>query len=307
MSFTAIEDTPILVNILDQAKTTGWTLDGNIATHESCNSGYLNLLTYPLIVPHIYQVSYSILSISGGSLQLFAGDTAGVSRTTPGLYVETITASGINPELKFFSDANCQVQQLNAKDTIVNTDPKQQNTICYSAINKKWSDFRTFSPDFGFSLFIHTYTVFQGNLWEHANNSGNRNNFYGVQFDSIIKFVENKNSQIVKTFEKISYQANTLLITTTDGITTPLGQVSELVPNDFLQYTLNDGVTSVDVYTADGLYCASFRRDKNTDIINGNSLKGNYIICELIQETQAVALILFTVGIQSAKSFNNIR
>jgi hypothetical protein len=81
MSYTALENTPIVVNLPTAAKDTGWSIDGNIATHESCNAGYILLLGNPLIAGHTYEVSYSILSLSGGHVQLYAGSQGGIVRT----------------------------------------------------------------------------------------------------------------------------------------------------------------------------------------------------------------------------------
>lgn len=301
MSYTAVQNTPIVVDLIAGAKDNGWSVSGNIATHTLCNSGNIKLLTYPLIAGHTYQVSYSILTISGGILQLHAGNTTGISRTTTGLFVETITATGTNPELYFYSNANCTVQQFNVGDTIVSTSNKQQNTICYAAVNNKWSDFRTFAPDFGFSLFVNTYTLYQGNLYKHQNGGTDRNNFYGTQYQSILRFVDNVAAAVPKTFLSLSMQVNELMITTTDGITTSLGQVSELAEADFLKTQLSDGVSQVAVFDSEGVFSASFLRDKNVNLLSGDCLKGGYIVIELIT-TQNTILNLFSVNVVSNHS-----
>ena len=301
MSYQAIQDHNITINLLQAAKDTGWSIDGNLANHETCQTGRISLIGYPLIPGHVYQISYSIISISGGFVRAYAGTNAGPARTTTGLYVETITANGTL--LTYLSDANCQIQQFNIRDTADDTSPTQQNTIVYSALLKKWTDYRTFAPEQGWSLFINTFTMHYGKLYNHLNDSqNNRNNFYGVQFDTRLKFVENKNASSVKTYLSISLQCNELLITTTDGITTSLGHVSELIAQDFLKYSLVDGIVSVDVYTAEGIYSASFLRDKTENIISGESLKGNYAMIELITANGAAVLRLFTIGIVTSTS-----
>lgn len=301
MSYTAVQNTPIVVDLIAGATDNGWSVSGNIAHHSACNPGNIKLLTYPLIAGHTYQVSYSILAISGGFCQLHAGSTTGISRTTTGLFVETIIASGANPELYFFSDATMDIQQFNVGDTIVSTSNKQQNTICYAAVNNKWSDFRTFAPDFGFSLFINTYTLYQGNLYKHQNGGTDRNNFYGVQYQSILRFVDNVAAAVPKTFLSLSMQVNELMITTEDGITTSLGQVSELAEADFLKTQLSDGVSQVAVFDSEGVFSASFLRDKNVNLLSGDVLKGGYLVIELIT-TQNTILNLFSVNVVSQQS-----
>lgn len=301
--YTAVQGTPIVVDLIQAAKNNGWSIDGTTASHEICNSGKVTLLTYPLIAGHVYQVSYAVLSISGGLVRMDAGTATGIARTTVGFYTETITVTGTSPVITFYSNANCQVQAFNISDTITSTAKKQRNTIVYSAKSQKWTDFRTLSPDMGFSLFINTYTLNKGRLYNHDNSSNNsRNNFYGVQYDSIIKFVENKNPAIVKSFESLSMQVNELMITTTDGITTSLGQVSELIAVDFLKDTLADGVTSIDVYSKEGVYSAQFLRNKLDDLILGEPLKGNWQTIELTTVDGSLVLKLFTVAVVSSIS-----
>lgn len=301
MTYVAVQNTPITVDLIVAANDTGWTADGNTGTHVSCNSGYIKLLAYAPITGHTYQISYSILSISGGSLQLFAGTTAGIVRTTTGLFVETITVAGDNPIIRFYSNANCEIQAFNVRDTAVNTDNKQQNTICYAAVNNKWSDFRTFSPDIGFSLFIDTFTVYQGNLFKHQNGGVSRNNFYGQQYQSILRFVDNVAAAVPKTFLSLSLQVNELMVTTEDGITTSLGQVSELAEVDFIKDQLADSIQQVAVFDKEGVFSASFLRDKNVNLLSGDVLKGSFIVIELIT-TQNTILNLFSVNVVSNHS-----
>ncbi len=87
----------------------------------------------------------------------------------------------------------------------------------------------------------------------------------------------------------MSYEANQLLVTTDNGISTVLGdeqQISELIDLDFLKDTLDDGVTTVEIYDVEGIFSASFLRDAagGGDINNGDVLKGTYIVVELTQQ-----------------------
>jgi hypothetical protein len=56
------------------------------------------------------------------------------------------------------------------------------------------------------------------------------------------------------------------------------------------------------------VYSASFLRDKNSvgGILNGNVLKGNYLLVELIS-TESTKLRLFSVAVHSEKSFIGVR
>ncbi len=237
-----------------------------------------------------------MISISGGYVQPFLGTATGTQRTTAGFYTETITVTG-NSLFQFYSNANCVIEVFTIQNTFIDTNDKQTHTIAFSEVLNKWISFRSLVYDKAFSMFINTYSFNNGNMYVHDHQSESRNMFYGVQYPSIIKFVDNKEPLMSKSYLSINYQANQLLITTTDGIQTSLGQVSELIDEDWLKYTLSDGVTQVDVYDQEGIYSASFLRDKNEDIINGTPLKGNYCTIELKTVDNNNPLRLFTVGI----------
>lgn len=295
---TAIENNPIIVHLPDAANLTGWSQDGVIATHTACNSGYITNLSYTPIAGHTYQVSYVLPTITGGLLRCEIGTAQGASQTGVGLHVETIVAAGSSPQVRFFSDANCTLTKFNIRDITDGTGA----TIVYSIQNAKWSDRRLMYPDWGLSLFERTITMYNGDVYTHQNGTADsRNNFYGVQHQSSIKFVENKNSATIKAFQSLNYQANTLFITTTDGITTSLGQVSELIDTDFLKDTLNDGISQVNIYDKDSVYAACFLRDKNEDINTGSPLRGNWAMIELITVDGSAPVILFTAQVETAQ------
>lgn len=304
MSFTALQDTPILVDLTDVAESTGWSIAGEIATHEQCNAGSIQLTGYNVIAGRQYQVSYRVVNITGGYVQLFIGSTQGVQRTTPGDYIETLTCVGINPILRFYSNASCSLQAFNIRDTIVDTSNEQQHTVVYSPIIRKWPSFYTMAPDYGFSMYIRTLVFRNGILYSQQNGGDDRNNLFGTQYNSLLRFVENEAPATIKQYQSLSIQSNQLTVTTTDGITTSLGQVSELGPMDFLKDILDDSVVQVSVYSKEGVYSACFLKDKNEDLINGSPLKGNYATIELttMDNKSDKPLKLFTVVIVTNQS-----
>lgn len=307
MSFSALQNTQIQVNLITQSNTTGWSVDNDtaIATHEICNPGNITLEAYPVTAGNSYRISYIIPSISGGYLQTQAPGSGGPLRTLSGLYVETLspTADGF---IVLYSNANCTVQALNVQP--ISTDPGI--TIVYPAIKniglnssqKKWSDRRNIYPDFGWSLYTRTIYAKDGALWvaDNGETFGGANNFFGTQYQSSIKFVEAKDPQIIKDFEALSYQANQLLITTIDGVQSSLGQITTLIDTDFIKQALASGGLSVINYNVDGVYSASFLGDENDEnIVNGNGMRGNWLIVELITNDGSTPLILFSIAIRS--------
>lgn len=297
--YTTLQNTPITIDLTQQGNSTGWSISGTHAIHEVCNAGNLPLVNYPITVGLSYEVSYRIDSVNTGYVQLSLGGVTKPNRTVAGSYTENFTAVNTNP-LNFFSNANADIELVNVRITTNVFNPKSTDVIAWSEENNKWASWRGYNPDFGISLFANMFTYKNGALYRHAL-SNTRNNFYGVQYPSIINFVANQAQGQPKTFESISYECNRLLITTTDGIKTSLGQVSELIDVDFLKTILDDGVTQINVYDEEGIYAAGFMRDKNIDINNGDVLKGTFILVELTT-TDTGVLKLKNVFINSIPS-----
>lgn len=296
MSFTAVEDTPIEVDLVALARSTGWSVANDIATHESCNNGSIKLTGYTIVEGKTYSISYKVLSISGGYVQLFMGDNGGAQRTTAASYTETLLATGDNPILSFYSNANCELQAFNIQEVVEDVGNTQQHTVVYSPVIRKWTSFYTMAPDFGLSMFIRTLVFKYGILYSQQNGSDDRNNLFGTLYDSLFQFVENKNTAIVQTYESLSIQGNQLLITTNDGVETSLGQLSTLIDSDFIQQSLTDGDIQVDIYDRYGVYMASFVGDNNS----GDELKGNYLIVQLQSTDSGNPMQFYTVNVRSS-------
>ena len=214
--YSAIENTPIVVNLLTACNDTGWTVDGVNATHVSCNSGLCTLVSYPVIANHSYQVSWIMLNCSSGYCQLQTPGSNGAQQTTANVFVENVTPTS-NGFVQFFSNANCVITGFNISDRTITTG----TTIVWGATNKKWSDFRTMYPDYGWSIDTQTILAYQGNLYKQDNvATGTFNYFFGNQFQTTVQVVGNSQPTEIKKFKSISYQSNELWVTTSDGITT---------------------------------------------------------------------------------------
>lgn len=303
MGFTVQQGNSVELNLPELVKSTGWSFDSNVAIHDSCNAGSMYLSNQDIETGRTYRFSYSIESISGGYIQPSIGTATGTQRTTAGFYVEEIVATGSTPKLSFYSNASLRMTLLDVQDITVSSEDRPTNTIAYNEVSNKWTDFRTFVPDGGFSLFTNLYTFKSGLLYRH-HVEANRNNFYGTQYSSYIKPVFNNSPQVTKTFQEIIIRANQLFITTQDGIETSIAQVSDLIAEDWKRDTLSDGVTSVNIYTYEGEYKAQFLRDKNTGIIDGDLLKGSYMAINLVcDSTDEVKL--FSISVNAVQSYNS--
>jgi hypothetical protein len=302
MIFSALENSPISVNLLQQANDQGWSLPDGINAVHSCNAGNLILTAYPVFGGDQYSISYIINSISGGSLQAQSPGSNGAAQTTTGLKVETLSPTS-NGFISFYSNATCSITAFN----IVPISNTAGSTIVYSPINKKWSDRRLIYPDFAWSIYTNTIFGFNGALYSADNGGNSRNLFFGVQYQSFITVIGNSQPTEVKKFKSISIQCNELLITSPEGITTSLGQVSELIQQDFLKSTLTDLSGSVSIYTKEGVYSAQLLRDMNTNLLTGDTLRGNWIMIQFTTVDGSVPVNLYTVGINDKLSKIGVR
>ena len=83
---------------------------------------------------------------------------------------------------------------------------KEVYTVSFSENVKGWSSFKSFIKESGVTLNNYYYTFKNGKPWIHHSESVDRNNFYGVAFDSSITSIFNEVPGAVKTFSTISYE-----------------------------------------------------------------------------------------------------
>jgi len=118
-------------------------------------------------------------------------------------------------------------------------------------------------------------------LWLH-NNTTNYANFFGVQYDTSIGLVFNKDVSIKKKYMAIGYQSNQRWCSPVIGdietsMTNPqtlLQQVSQLIEKDI--------VLEENIRTANFKYDANSKKDPREGIVNGDFLGGTYIKVKLV-------------------------
>ncbi len=177
------------------------------------------------------------------------------------------------------------------------TENEQSYTLVFNESSNTFDSFLSAKPEMMVNLGTLLCMFKEGQIYTH--DASSYNNFFGVQYDSTITPIFNIGTLQKKTFVSIMESANSVWdapeITTslmTYG-TTP--QRSVLVPSNFEQL--------------EGQWCASFRRDSNSigGIINGNSLKGNYIIIKLKAESPSSLTFLASATIKYIDSPLNPR
>jgi len=132
------------------------------------------------------------------------------------------------------------------------------------------------------------YTWKDGQLWKH-NNTNAHCNFFGEQFPCYITLVFNINFLQVKTWESVAEVASQIwecpLIYTSVKSYANQRQESELIEQDFADL--------------EGEFKAAFLRDIHSQqgIINGDILKGSYVVCKFQVDTPTNEVVLSEVSI----------
>ena len=86
---------------------------------------------------------------------------------------------------------------------------KTYNTLAFSEDINGFTSFFTFKPSHIVSLKNKLYTLKNGALWVHYDETPNtRNSFYGVTTNSNIKFVFNENVSLIKNFSTVNYEGS---------------------------------------------------------------------------------------------------
>ncbi len=79
-------------------------------------------------------------------------------------------------------------------------------SLTFSEKSKGWVSRVSYKPENAISLNNIFYTFNSGNLWQHNVAFANRNNFYGVQYQSTLTTVFNQEPSSIKAFKTINYE-----------------------------------------------------------------------------------------------------
>jgi hypothetical protein len=83
-----------------------------------------------------------------------------------------------------------------------------EHTLSHSEKSQGWTSFWSFVPDFMLKLNNRFYTIKNGQLYLHNEDTGVRNNFYGVHYSSKIETVINEANGEDKIFKTMVLESN---------------------------------------------------------------------------------------------------
>ena len=158
-----------------------------------------------------------------GFRSYFADKNRGVILRLSGNGLEPISRYGLED---FFRDKLALSNTVfgmfdeNKKEYIVSFNNNQNvvsnDTVSFKEDLNGWNTRKSYIPETGLSLNNTFYTFKNGNLWSHDNEV--RNNFYGVQYSSKVKFIFNEEPGLVKSFKTINYEGSQARIFKETGV-----------------------------------------------------------------------------------------
>lgn len=138
--------------------------------------------------------------ISAANMRDFFSDNLHSSSVLLGSYdddkdVYNLTLNNLTPDWQSKLKLNYFNPSLNQIGT----------TISFKEDVKGWTSRKDFIPEGAISLNNKYYSIKSGRIWEHGAANATRNNFYGVQYDSAVRFLMNDQPNIVKKYKTLNY------------------------------------------------------------------------------------------------------
>lgn len=135
-----------------------------------------------------------------------------------------------------------------------------QYTLSHSEKSEGWTSFWSFLPDGMLRLNNRFYTIKNGQLWLHNEETGLQNNFYGVQHSSKIIFYFNESNSEDKIFKNLVLEGN--------------------LPWDAIVTTnlSNSSITKEEFDQRESRHFAYMRKNENEEDLHGNSAQGIGVI-----------------------------
>lgn len=135
-----------------------------------------------------------------------------------------------------------------------------QYTLSHSEKSEGWTSFWSYIPDGMLRLNNRFYTIKNGQLYLHNEETGVRNNFYGVQHSSKINFYFNESNSEDKIFKNLVLEGN--------------------LPWDAIVTTnlANSSIKKEEFDQRESRHFAYMRKNENEEDLHGNSAQGIGVI-----------------------------
>lgn len=271
-SITTYQNQPVSIDLQRDFGDNGWVISGGKAIHSACNSGPIKKNDAPTVAGVSYTIEFTVENYSSGSVYAIIGGTNGPVVTANGSYEHTIIAADTTG-ISFFSDGN-----LTVDDVKISTGTTEAVTFAFNEKADKWVTWYSYQPEMMVKFINGFFSFKDGELWEHNVNE-TRNNFFGVQYTSKVRFVSNKD--YVK--EKLWYN---LRLDSKGNWMAPalITPANDLFPNGMTSRLKKKNFKSID-----GKLWADILRDQNDPafvseleaLFKGRKMQGAYLVVEL--------------------------
>ncbi len=180
------------------------------------------------------------------------------------------------------------------------TDTSESYTIGFHEPSNRWVSFYSFIPEFIGAMKMTTLSWKLSNLWLH--NEGTRMNFYGQQYNQLVKAVSNIQPLLKKRFLALTENASGVWHLGTQGDV-------YIPPDDTYRRGQTSLVKAGAFRDIEGTIYAPFGKNMTThqllptndDFINGDDLRGNFIELTLRNESTEETN-LFSIEVDSVVS-----
>ena len=217
-----------------------WTwnsVNNNMFSDADPNDRVGQYLPFPVTTGKSYQISYTVGKPASGELdgrllvtlhddstnyKSLPGTSSGSELVTIGTYTKTVTVdtswavwsysgtTNLENSINFHTKAsgssgyfNGTIDNVSVKEII--SDPI---TVSFKEDVRGWVSFKSFVPENGVSTANDYYTMLSGKLYKHHTENANRNNFYGVDYNSSVNVILNESPGTVKTFHTLDYEGS---------------------------------------------------------------------------------------------------
>ena len=196
----------ISIDLAQDYRNNGWSVSNGIAYHNGCNQGFIELQgnSFKVGVPNVFE--FEVLEWSSGFVRLDVGNLSGEAISSKGIVKETFTPNSLSDKVMFYSDGNLAIKSLSIYTLTSETNGA---TIAFSERGNRFVTYYSYNPENMINFNDRFFAFKNGILWEQNVNEV-RNNFFGVQYDSVATFYVNTAAGTIKDFFTMRVNSNSI-------------------------------------------------------------------------------------------------
>ena len=200
--YTILRNSQLEIQLASDYQDNGWSFSNGIAIHDGLNEGSIRNTVFKPDINKDYTISIQVSGMTSGLLDVSLGGVLFGTITESGFY--ELSGTTINNEGLVFSTGLTDLQILSFQ---INEGINQGQTIVYDSNNKMYIGHVSVHGDM-MERFLDELIVFKnGQPWIQDRNPV-RNNFFGQQYPSMIRFYCNVQYNDDKDFYYMTINGN---------------------------------------------------------------------------------------------------